>query len=72
MDVRNANRKTRSSCLSQSRFRLSRLCIGSEQLFVTEDEATNGFPSKETVPSVPGQKLELSSLCDAAGRSELS
>ena len=60
VDVRNANRKTRSSCLSlsQSRFRLSRLCIGGE-LFVAEDEATNGFPSKETVPSVPGQKLEF-------------
>ena len=61
VDVRNANRKTRSSCLSlsQSRFRLSRPCIGGEQLFVAEDEATNGFPSKETVPSVPGQKLEF-------------
>ena len=46
--------------LSQSRFRLSRLRIGgSGQLFVAEDEATNGFPSKETVPSVPGQKLEF-------------
>ena len=28
-------------------------------VFVAEDEATNGFPSKETVPSVPGQKLEF-------------